>query len=96
MGRFFPSAYHEGLLQESADAFCLMEKYSLTDETIEILQPSKSDYREIFGIGDRNIRMIKERYGVQVVYRDGTVKVIGNKEAVKLASTVIKELDVLI
>ncbi|MFC1540984.1 PhoH family protein [Candidatus Latescibacterota bacterium] len=73
-----------------------MEKCSLSDDKVEILHPSNSNYREIFGIGDRNIRMIEERYGVQVVYRDGAVKVIGEKDAVKMASTVIKEMDVLI
>lgn len=40
--------------------------------------------------------MIEERYGVEIVCRDGVIKVIGDKGDVKKASTVIKEMDVLI
>ena len=68
----------------------------MSDETVEILSPASSDYRDIFGTGDRNVRTIEERYGVQVVIRDGAIKVMGEKNAVKKASTVIKEMDVLI
>ncbi len=68
----------------------------LNNETVEILSPAVSNYRDIFGTGDRNVRMIEERYGVQVVVRDGEIKVMGEKNAVKKAATVIKEMDVLI
>ena len=68
----------------------------MTAETVEILYPSGAGYHDLFGIGDRNIRMVEERYGVQIVCRDGAVKVIGNKTSAKMAAKIIKEMDTLI
>jgi len=68
----------------------------LSTETVEILYPSSSNYQDIFGCGDRNVRMVEERYGVQVVCRDGAIKVIGDKAAAKKAAKIITEMDHLI
>ena len=59
----------------------------MSTETVEILYPSESNYQDIFGCGDRNVRMVEDRYGVQVVCRDGAVKVIGGKTAAKKAGS---------
>jgi len=40
--------------------------------------------------------MVEERYGVQIVCRDGAIKVIGDKKAAKKAANIIKEIDILI
>ncbi len=68
----------------------------MSTEKVETLYPSSSNYRDIFGSGDRNVRMVEDRYGVKVVCRDGAVKVIGDKDAVKMAVKIIKEMDLLI
>jgi phosphate starvation-inducible protein PhoH and related proteins len=65
-------------------------------QTTEIVYPSSSNYRELFGCGDRNLRAVEDRYGVQVVCRDGAVKVIGDKQSAKKASKIITEMDALI
>ncbi|MFC1485574.1 PhoH family protein [Candidatus Latescibacterota bacterium] len=68
----------------------------MSTETVETVHPSFSSYQDLFGAGDRNIRVIEERYGVQVVCRDGVVKVIGEKESAKLAVRIMEEMDLLI
>ena len=68
----------------------------MSRETVEVLYLSSSNYQDIFGCGDRNVRIIEDRYGVQVVCRDGAVKIIGNKSAAKKAAKIIKEMDHLI
>ena len=68
----------------------------MSTETVEIVYPSSSNYQDIFGCGDRNVRMVEDRYGVQVVCRDGAIKVIGDKTAVKKAAKIITEMDHLI
>ena len=65
-------------------------------QTTELVYPSSSNYLELFGCQDRNLRAVEERYGVQVVCRDGAVKVIGDKQSAKKAAKIIKEMDVLI
>ncbi len=68
----------------------------MSSDSVETLYPSSSNYLDIFGCGDRNIRMVEDRYGVQIVCRDGAVKVIGDKSATKKAVKIIKEIDLLI
>lgn len=68
----------------------------MSTETVETLYPSITNYHDIFGCGDRNVRIVEARYGVQVVCRDGAVKVIGTKTAAKKAAKIIKEIDHLI
>ena len=68
----------------------------MSTETFETLYPSKSNYQELFGLDDRNVRMVEDRYSVQVVCRDGAVKVIGDRSAAKKAAKIIKEMDILI
>ncbi len=68
----------------------------MNTEFVETLNPSQGNYQELFGCGDRNVRMVEERYNVQVVCRDGAVKVIGEKKAAKTAARIFKEMDHLI
>ena len=50
----------------------------------------------MFGSGDRNIKAVEERYGVQVVCREGAVKVTGERNAARKAAKIIGEMDELI
>ncbi len=68
----------------------------MNTEFIETLKASNANYQELFGCGDKNVRMVEERYNVQVVCRDGAVKVIGEKQAAKTAARILKEMDHLI
>ena len=66
-----------------------------TDAT-ELIYPSNSNYLDLFGCGDRNVKALEDRYGVQVVCRDGAVKVTGDKTSARKAAKIIKEMDALI
>ena len=68
----------------------------MSAETFELVYPSRSNYQDLFGIGDRNMRAVEDRYGVHVVCRDGAVKIIGDKTPVKRAARIISEMDELI
>jgi len=68
----------------------------LSAETFELVYPSRSSYRDLFGTGDRNIRAVEERYGVHVVCRDRAVKIIGEKNSAQKAARIINEMDELI
>lgn len=68
----------------------------MSTQTVETVHPSSSSYQDLFGTGDRNIRIIEERYGVQVVCRDGVVKVMGEKDSAALAAKIMEEMDLLI
>ena len=65
-------------------------------EITEYLYPPSSNYQDLFGCGDRNVKAVEERYGVQVVCRDGALKIIGERESVKKAARLITEMDSLI
>jgi len=68
----------------------------LCTDTTELVYPSSSNYLDLFGCGDRNLKVLEERYCVQVVCRDGAVKVSGNKTSARKAAKIIKEMDALI
>ena len=68
----------------------------MSTETVELVYPSSSSYQDLFGCGDRNVRAVEERYGVQVVFRDGVVKIMGDKMSAKKAARIINEMDELI
>jgi phosphate starvation-inducible PhoH-like protein len=68
----------------------------LSAETYELVYPSRSNYQDIFGSGDRNVRAVEERYGVNVVCREGGIKIIGEKTSAKKAARIISEMDELI
>ncbi len=68
----------------------------MTAESVELVYPSCATYQELFGLGDRNVRALEERYGVQVVCREGAVKVIGEQEAVRRAARILREMEELI
>jgi phosphate starvation-inducible protein PhoH and related proteins len=65
-------------------------------DSVETVYPSQNGCQELFGAGDRNIRMVEERYGVQVVCRDGAVKIMGDQQSARTAAKIMKEMDVLI
>lgn len=68
----------------------------LSTETVELVYPSCSSYQDVFGSGDRNIKAVEERYGVQVVCREGAVKVSGERDAARKAARIITEMDELL
>ena len=68
----------------------------MSTETTELIYPSSSNYLDLFGCGDRNVRAVEDRYGVQVVCRNGAVKVTGDKISARKAAKIIKEMDALI
>ena len=68
----------------------------MSTETYELVYPSRSNYQDIFGSGDRNVRAVEERYGVNVVCREGGIKIIGEKKSAKKAARIISEMDELI
>ena len=65
-------------------------------ENVELIYPSRSNYQDLFGCGDRNIHEIEERYGVNIVCRDGGVKIIGEKATTQKVARIIDEMDELI
>ena len=46
----------------------------------------------VFGSFDENIRVVEREFGVQVVYRDTTVKIVGEPEQVMLATKAVEGL----
>ncbi|MBN1290959.1 MAG: PhoH family protein [Candidatus Latescibacteria bacterium] len=68
----------------------------MSTETTELIYPTSTNYLDLFGCGDRNIRAVEDRYGVQVVCRDGAVKITGEKISAKKAAKIVKEMDALI
>ncbi|WP_084111740.1 PhoH family protein [Paramaledivibacter caminithermalis] len=47
---------------------------------------------ELFGNLDENIKLIEEKYGVNVVSRDGDLVILGNEESINLASKVLEKM----
>jgi phosphate starvation-inducible protein PhoH and related proteins len=68
----------------------------LNSETTELVYVSDSNYQDLFGCGDQNVKAVEKRYGVQVVCRDGALKIIGEKSSVKQAAKIINQMDSLI
>ena len=60
------------------------------------MHPSRSNYQDLFGSGDRNIRAVEERYDVSIVCRDGAIKIIGAAGNARRAAKIISEMDELI
>ncbi|MHB9031261.1 MAG: PhoH family protein [Candidatus Latescibacterota bacterium] len=69
---------------------------NLNSEAVEFVYPPSSNYQDLFGSGDRNVKAVEQRYGVQVVCRDGAIKIIGDKTSVRKAAKLINEMDTLI
>ena len=46
----------------------------------------------LFGPNDRNLRLLREMFGVQLVARDGAVKLCGKTEAVGKTASVIEKM----
>lgn len=68
----------------------------MSTDSVEFVYPASSNYQDLFGRGDLNMREIEDRYGVQVVCRDGAVKIVGEKSSAKKAAKIINEMDELI
>lgn len=47
---------------------------------------------QIFGLNDRNLREMRERYAVNILYRDGEIRVNGESENVIAATRMLEEL----
>lgn len=62
----------------------------------ELVYPPSSNYQDLFGSGDRNVKAVEQRYGVQVVCRDGALKIMGERASVRKAAKLIGEMDTLI
>jgi phosphate starvation-inducible protein PhoH and related proteins len=65
-------------------------------EVTEYVYPPSSNYQDLFGCNDLNAKAVEERYGVQVVCRDGAIKILGEKGSVKKAAKIFTEMDSLI
>ncbi|MEC9094415.1 MAG: PhoH family protein [Planctomycetota bacterium] len=47
---------------------------------------------QIFGLNDQNLREIRHRYGVDILYRDSEIRISGNTEQVIAATRTMEEL----
>jgi len=68
----------------------------LNVENSELVYLPGSNYQDIFGSGDRHSKIISERYDVQILCRDGAIKIIGEKSSAKKAARIITEIDELL
>lgn len=46
----------------------------------------------LFGPQDQYLRMVRNRYGVAITHRDGRVRIVGEEEAVRLATSALESL----
>lgn len=46
----------------------------------------------LFGPQDQYLRMVRNRYGVAITHRDGKVRIVGDEEAVRLATAALESL----
>ncbi len=46
----------------------------------------------LFGPQDQFLRMVRNRYGVAITHRDGKVRIVGEEEAVRLATSALESL----
>ncbi len=46
----------------------------------------------LFGPQDQFLRMVRNHYGVAITHRDGKVRIVGEEEAVRLATTALESL----
>ncbi len=46
----------------------------------------------LFGPQDQYLRMVRNHYGVAITHRDGKVRIVGDEEAVRLATTALESL----
>lgn len=46
----------------------------------------------LFGPQDQYLRMVRNHYGVAITHRDGKVRIVGEEEAVRLATTALESL----
>jgi phosphate starvation-inducible PhoH-like protein len=58
--------------------------------SITLEQPDKK--LALFGSADRNLRMVRDAFGVQLVSRDDEIKITGEKEQVSRAAAVLEQM----
>ncbi len=46
----------------------------------------------LFGPQDQYLRMVRNHYGVAITHRDGKVRIVGDEEAVRLATSALESL----
>jgi phosphate starvation-inducible protein PhoH and related proteins len=68
----------------------------VTEESVELVYPSSVSYMDLFGLEDSNIRTLEARYGVEIVCRDGGIKILGNSIAARKTARIIREMEELI
>lgn len=61
-------------------------------EQIKLELQDEDFQRELFGNFDKNIKMIEEQFGIHIVLRDGNVVLIGDKQKVQSAKTLVEDL----
>ncbi|MFC1606366.1 PhoH family protein [Candidatus Latescibacterota bacterium] len=64
--------------------------------TTELVHPTTTHYVDLFGPEDSNIRALEDRYSVQIVCRDGAVKITGARQSAKKAAKILSEMEALI
>ena len=65
------------------------QRMSLLEETISL---SGEDFEKLCGSFDANIKKIERAFGVTLIYRDNTLKLIGPQEAAHQAAAVVQQL----
>ncbi len=68
----------------------------VNSEAFELVYPTHANYQDLFGSGDCNIKAIEDRYGVNIVCREGGLKIMGEKSSARKAARIIGEMDELI
>ena len=65
-------------------------RFPIVNLSITVEQPDKK--LALFGSADRNLRMIRDTFGVQLVSRDDEIKISGEGEQVSKAAAVIEQM----
>ena len=67
-------------------------RFNRVEITIKV--PQGAERVTMLGLGDRNLKMIRESLGVRITAREGVVRVTGEREAVTAARGVLEKLEV--
>jgi len=62
----------------------------------EILLEYSPGFQSLAGVNDKNLRRIEKRFGVQILVREGKLKIRGEKEKTELAENLLQQLFELI
>lgn len=58
-----------------------------------LLMDTDNMTRDLFGNLDKNIKLIEKEFNIDIVIRDGQIKLIGDKEKILSARTILEELN---